>query len=217
VPGADSAPVMTARRQRSARRQRILMLLENNPYPHDSRVRKEAASLTEAGFGVTIIAPAGEDQPARDVVDGVTVYRYPRPPGGEELIGYLWEYGYSMVAMFVLSLAALVREGFGVVHAHNPPDTLVLIGLFYKLLGKRFVFDHHDLSPELYAARFDRQDDGAEGGGGMVGVLTFFERLSCRAADLIIATNGSYRELEMARSGVPAERTQSPVYGTPSG
>jgi glycosyltransferase involved in cell wall biosynthesis len=187
----------------NARRQRILMLLENNHFPQDSRVKKEADSLTEAGFRVTVIAPQGKRQAAREEVDGVLVYRYPSPHGGEGLFGYLWEYGYSMAAMFVLSLVVFVRHGFAVIHAHNPPDTLVFIGLFYKLLGKRFVFDHHDLSPELYIARFDR--DGEEG-RTLCRALTLFEKLSCRAADLIVATNGSYKQIEMERAGAPAER-----------
>jgi glycosyltransferase involved in cell wall biosynthesis len=179
---------------------RILMLLENNPYPQDSRVRKEANSLTEAGYSVTVICPRKAGQPRREVIDGVTVSRFPPPTGGAGFIGYLWEYGYSMLAMLVLSWGVLLRGGFDAVHAHNPPDTLVVIGLFYKLLGKKFIFDHHDLSPELYAARFGGEE------GSTVKVLRFFEKLSCKTADLVVATNDSYKEIEAERDGVPAER-----------
>jgi hypothetical protein len=84
----------------------------------------------------------------------VQVYRFQAPPGGKGLLGYLWEYGYAMAMTFILTLLVFIREGFDVIHAHNPPDTFVFIAAAYKLLGKRFVFDHHDLSPELFYARF---------------------------------------------------------------
>ena len=127
----------------------ILMLLENNPFPRDARVRQEAKALIGAGYQVTVICPMGKKQPWQEVVDGVRVYRYPAPPPGDGMLGYIWEYGYSLLASFVLSLLVFVRHGFDVIHAHNPPDILVLIGIFYKLFGKRFVFDHHDLAPEM--------------------------------------------------------------------
>ena len=88
------------------------------------------------------------------MLNTVHVYRFPPPPAVGGVLGYLWEYGYSMAATFILSLVVFVRHGFDVVHAHNPPDTFVFIAAFYKLFGVRFVFDHHDLSPEMYSARF---------------------------------------------------------------
>jgi glycosyltransferase involved in cell wall biosynthesis len=118
------------------------------------------------------------------------------------LLGYIVEYGYAMVVMFALSFVVLVREGFEVVHAHCPPDGFALIAAFYKLLGKRFVFDHHDLSPEMYYyARF--------GNGGrpiVYDALIALEKLSCLLADRVIATNESYKAVEMERGGVPEER-----------
>ncbi len=177
------------------------MLLENNPYPQDSRVRREAQALTQAGHRVSVIAQRGRNQPWQEVVDGVRVYRFPAPPDGNGFLGYLLEYGQALLSMLVLSLWALVREGFDVIHAHNPPDVMVLIAALYKPLGKRFVFDHHDLSPEMYYARFQ-----GEGNRLVYQALAFFEKLSCRLADRIIATNQSYKAMEMARSGVPEER-----------
>ncbi len=185
----------------SAGKLRILMLLENNPYPQDSRVRREAQALTQAGHRVSVIAQRGRNQPWQEVVDGVRVYRFPAPPDGNGFLGYLLEYGQALLSMLVLSLWALVREGFDVIHAHNPPDVMVLIAALYKPLGKRFVFDHHDLSPEMYYARFQ-----GEGNRLVFQALAFFEKLSCRLADRIIATNRSYKAMEMARSGVPEER-----------
>jgi glycosyltransferase involved in cell wall biosynthesis len=134
-------------------------------------------------------------------VNGVHLYRYAQPQAANGFLGYLWEYGYAMAATFVLSLLVFFREGFDVVHAHNPPDTFVFIAAFYKLFGKRFVFDHHDLSPEMYQARFPR------GGSWLVyNVLVLLEKLTCRLADRVIATNESYKKIEMARDHVPETR-----------
>jgi glycosyltransferase involved in cell wall biosynthesis len=180
---------------------RVLMLLENNPYPQDGRVRREAATLASAGYQVSIISPKRTGQPWRETVNDVSTYRFPAPPEANGFLGYLREYGYAMAATFILSWLVFFREGFDIIHAHNPPDTFVFIAAFYKLLGKRFVFDHHDLSPEMYYARF--------GGGGnrlVHQVLVWLEKLSCKLADHVIATNQSYRMIEMKRGGVPEER-----------
>jgi glycosyltransferase involved in cell wall biosynthesis len=180
---------------------RVLMLLENSIYPADPRVFAEATALTEAGYQVTVIAPAVSGQPLYEVLNAVRVCRFPLRPSGNGLLGYLWEYGYSMAATFVISLVVFARYGFDVVHANNPPDTFVLIAAFYKLFGVRFIFDHHDLSPEMYYARF-----GGRGSRFIYHVLVFLERLSCRLADHVIATNESYKTIEMQRGGVPERR-----------
>lgn len=180
---------------------RILMLLENNPYPQDTRVRRESRSLMAAGYHVSVICPKAPGQPRRNILDGVRVYRFPAPLPANGFLGYLWEYGYSMVATFVLSLLVFLREGFDVVHAHCPPDTFVFIATFYKLLGKRFVYDHHDLAPEMYYARF-----GGSGNKLVYHTLVLLEKLSCRFADHVIATNQSYKAVQMQRGRVPEER-----------
>ncbi len=180
---------------------RILMLLENLPYPMDVRVRKEANALHAAGYRVTVICPARNGQPFRETVNGVRVFRYPPPPTAKGFLGYVWEYGYSMLASFFLSLVVFFGEGFDVLHAHNPPDTFVFIAIVYKLFGKHFVFDHHDLSPEMYQARFP-------GGGNQAvyRVLVWLEKLSCRFADHVIVTNGSYKTIARERCHVPESR-----------
>lgn len=180
---------------------RVLMLLENSTIPNDSRVFAEATELTRAGYQVTVISPAASGQPLSEVLDGVRTYRFPLRPSGNGLLGYLWEYGYAMAATFVISLVLFARDGFDVVHANNPPDTFVFIAAFYKLFGVRFVFDHHDLSPEMYYARF-----GGRGRPLIYRVLVLLERLSCRLADHVIATNESYKAIEMQRSHVPEQR-----------
>jgi glycosyltransferase involved in cell wall biosynthesis len=174
------------------------MLLENRPYPQDLRVRREANALRAAGYQVTVICPADDGQPFRETVDGVSAYRYPAPPDANGLFAYLWEYGYSMFFSFLLSVRVFFAEGFDVVHAHNPPDTFVFIAVFYKLFGKRFIYDHHDLSPEMYHARF-------AGGGNLLvyRALVWLEKLSCYFADHVIVTNESYKKIARERGRVP--------------
>jgi glycosyltransferase involved in cell wall biosynthesis len=180
---------------------RVLMLLENQPYPQDHRVRREAVALARAGYRVSVICPATRAQVFHEVVDDVRVYRFRSPAPANGFLGYLREFGYCTAMSFFLSLWIFWKEGFDVTHAHNPPDTFVFIGAFYKLFGKRFVFDHHDLSPEMYRARFPN------GGGKIVyKALVLLERLTCRCADHIIATNESYKKTEIERHNVPAER-----------
>ncbi len=179
---------------------RILMLLENSTFPQDTRVRHETNSLTEAGYNVTVICPKKNGQAWRAQVGHVNVYRYPAPPEADGFIGYIAEYGYSIIAAFILSLVVLIDKGFDIIHAHNPPDLYVLIAGFYKLFGKKFVFDQHDLSPEMYFARF-------HGKGNIIvyKALLFFERLSYRLADHVIATNGSYKAIQMQRGKIQEE------------
>ena len=184
---------------------RVLMLLENNAFPQDRRVAAEASALTQAGYRVTVIAPALPGQPWHEVENGVTTYRYAVPTAVNGILGFVWEYCCALTASFALSLWVFFRTGFDVVHAHNPPDLFVFIAAFYKLLGTRFVFDHHDLSPEMFSARF--------GGGshtaihkGIHRILVLLERLSCRLADQVIATNESYAVVEAERGRVPRDR-----------
>src|SRR5688500_7471011 len=186
---------------KAVRRPRVLMLLENNPYPRDYRVRREASALTGGGYHVTVIAPAARGQRWHEVVDGVTVYRFPAPPAANGFAAYLLEYGYAMVATFALSLLVFCRQGFDVVHAHNPPDIFVFIAAFYKAFGCRFVFDHHDLSPEMYYARFPGRANRL-----VYHTLVWLEQISCRMADHVVATNESYMAIEKQRGRVPAHK-----------
>jgi glycosyltransferase involved in cell wall biosynthesis len=180
---------------------RVVMLLGNNPYPHDPRVRHEAVALASAGHEVTVICPRLSTQMRSDTIDGVRVLRYRAPARAPGAAGYVAEYAYATLASLGLSLRVLRRHGFDVVHAHNPPDTFALLGAFYKLLGKRFVFDHHDLAPEMFDARF-----GGRGSRAVRSVLVVLEKLSCRLADHVIAANRSYRAVEIERGKVAPER-----------
>jgi glycosyltransferase involved in cell wall biosynthesis len=180
----------------------VVMLLANNPYPEDERVRREALTLVEHGYTVSVICPRAHGQPEAETVRGVHVYRYEQRIRPRGTVGYVLEYIHAPLVALRVSVRVLRRHGFDVVHAHNPPDTLVLVGAIYKfLLGKRFVFDHHDIAPEMYAARF-----GPRARRIVFESLVLMERISCRLADRVITTNESYREIESQRGGVPIEK-----------
>lgn len=173
---------------------RILLLVENNAYPFDVRVRREAQALRDARYQVTVIAPRAPGQPWSERLDGIDVYRFPPPPGGEGVLSYAFEFGYATFAMLLVSIWVALRKGFDVVHAANPPDTLFVIGAFFKLFGKKFVFDHHDLSPETYLSRFKEPNPNL-----VYKVLRFMERCTYAIADIVIATNESYRLVAQTR------------------
>lgn len=177
---------------------RVLMLVENNPYPFDRRVRSEADSLASAGYLVTVVCPRESGQLHYEVIDSVRVYRFVAPVEGHGIVGYMREYLYATLLLLVYYVYLLMRHGFDVVHIYNPPDTVCIIGLLTKLLGKKFVYDHRDPSPDLYASKFDRDS------GLIYATLIWLERLCCRYADLIIAPNEYCRDLEIARHHVDA-------------
>ena len=179
---------------------RVLMLLENNSYFEDSRVRNEAEALAGAGHRVTVLCPADSEHARVWRHGGITVHGIPLITWIAERFGHVGEYGAFLVAAALYVLWASLRGGFDVIHAHNPPDVSFLIALPWKLFGKRFVFDHHDLSPEIFAIRF-------AGKWPLVfRILAASERLSCQTADLIISTNESIRRVEIERAGADAEK-----------
>jgi glycosyltransferase involved in cell wall biosynthesis len=182
---------------------RVLHLSENLPLPFDRRVWMELSALCAGGYQVSAICPMGEDSTAPyEVIDGIHVWRYPAPPRASGFLSYAWEFLYCWLQSARLSLAVLRRRGFDVIHAANPPDTFWALALPYKLAGKRFVFDHHDLCPELYIARF------GEGRRGSLAhhALGWLERMQFRLADLVISTNDSYRQVAIDRGRVDPAR-----------
>ena len=182
---------------RSMRRRRILIIVENLPVPFDRRVWAEAQSLCRAGYEVTVICPRGPFAEAPfESIDGIEVYRHPLPIEARGKFGYLAEYGSALWWEFAYSLKVFWRRGFDVIHACNPPDLIFLVGAFYKyLFGKKFVFDHHDLNPELFEAKFGHR-------GLLWKTLVFLERMTFSVADISIATNRSYAEIAIRRGGM---------------
>ena len=176
---------------------KILILVENLPSPFDRRVWQESLALRDAGYAVSIICPTGKGyEKTYEVIDGIHIWRYRLPAEGSGALGYFAEYSAALAFTFYLSWKVLFKRGFDVVHACNPPDLLFLIGGFYKLFGKKFLFDHHDASPELYEAKFGRRDI-------LWKAMCWFERLTFRTADVSIATNESYRRIAIERGGMP--------------
>ena len=172
---------------------RVLIVVENLPCPFDRRVMQEARTLTAAGYGVSIICPKAPGfEKSFERVDGIDIHRHWLPREADGAFGYALEYSVALVMEFWLSLKVLFGRGFDVLHACNPPDTIFLIGGFYKLFGKKFVFDHHDINPELYEAKFGKRGWGRR-------LLVALERMSFRTANLVISTNESYRSIATGR------------------
>jgi glycosyltransferase involved in cell wall biosynthesis len=181
----------------------VLMLLENNPLQEDARLIQEASGLIKAGYRITVIGPAQSKAKPHEVVEGIRSVEFAPPRDGHGALSYLWEYGYSTFLISVLSLWVWMRDDFHILHLHNPPDTFFWLAKFYKILGKRVVFDHHDLAPEMYSARLKK---GQGGSPWIVSALTLCQNLTCRVADLILATNESYKTIDIDRGKVPADR-----------
>lgn len=176
---------------------RVLIVVQNLPVEVDRRVWLECQALVAAGFGVTVICPRGEFPQRKRTVDGVIIRTYRPPPETHGVASFLYEFAYCWVRTFLLAVIASAREGFDVIQACNPPDTYFALAAIFKLGGKRFVFDQHDLCPEVYESRFGRR-------GGFHKALLRLERATYRVADRVLSTNESYREIAMTRGRVPA-------------
>ena len=177
---------------------KILMVVENNSVPADGRVWAEATALRDEGFVVSVICPKTPSDPETFIcLEQISIYRYRLPAATDRAISYLLEYSLALIMTFWLSLLIVFRRGFDVIHAANPPDLFFFIGLFYRPFGKKFVFDQHDLAPDLFKVKSH----------GRVGVLyklqLFFERCSYRVAHCVIVTNGSQGRLAVERGGCP--------------
>jgi len=178
---------------------RVLIIVENLPVPFDRRVWNEATTLKRAGYEVTVICPAMRPHLERfEVLEGVRIYRHwlPQASGAK---AYVIEYSVALLMEFWLALRIFIRHGFDAIHACNPPDMIFLVALPFKLFGVRFLFDHHDLNPELYFAKFGRE-------GRRHKMLSFLERWTFRAADVAIATNESYRQIAIERGGMAPDK-----------
>ena len=180
---------------------RVLMLVENLPSPFDRRVWQEATTLHANGYQVVIICPTGKGYEARyEAIEGIHIYRYHLPLEAEGAKGYLLEYSLALFHSMRLAWKVHFKHGFDVIHACNPPDLLFLIGGFFKvLMRKRFLFDHHDINPELYEAKFGRRDFFYK-------LMVWFERLTFYTADVSIATNESYKKIGIERGGMDPKR-----------
>ena len=196
--------------------QKILIIVENLPVPFDMRVWKEATSLHAAGYSVTVLSPRGKGYERRyEVLDGIHVYRHPLPKEGNSPLGYVREYAAALFWEFFYTWWIYLRVGFDVIQGCNPPDDIFLIALPFKLLGVKYIFDHHDANPELYLSKYGRR-------GVFYHIQVLLEKLTYRVCDVVMATNCSYRDLAVSRGGLnpqdvfvvrngPDQRTFRPV------
>jgi len=186
--------------RRAGRVRRILIIVENLPVPFDRRVWQEATTLRHAGYLVSVICPKSKDfRLAYEELDGVHIHRYGIPFEADQPLGYVLEYGIALFWQFTLSVRIALGRGFDVIHACNPPDNIFIVGSFFKLFRKKFVFDHHDLCPELFDAKFSNKP--------LLQKLTrMLERMTFAVADMSIATNDSYKRIAIERGKMPPEK-----------
>jgi glycosyltransferase involved in cell wall biosynthesis len=177
---------------------RVLFLIENVPYSLDTRVRRQAHALRAAGGSVTVICPGPAGSGGR-LRDGVRVYHYPKPSFGGGFAAHIAEYAASLICHSLLTAWVAIRHGFDVIHVANPPDLLWLVAAPYRLFGKRFIFDHHDLVPELFSVRFGARLPRLQS------VMLALERCSVALADHVISTNETFRRLAIERGGKPSD------------
>lgn len=177
-----------------------MIIVENLPVPFDRRVWKECLALKEKGYGVSVIAPRDSmsTEPSREELDGISIYRFSPYHSTGGFLSYLFEYAVAIAKSFWLTGVVLRREGFRIVHICNPPDLLIMAVLPYKLLGKKIIFDQHDLCPEIYQT----QKGLREGQRNLVhSVLSFFEWLTYRLSDAVLVVNDSCKRVACTRGG----------------
>jgi glycosyltransferase involved in cell wall biosynthesis len=184
---------------RDIMKRKVLIIVQNYSVPPDPRVLHEAHSLRANGYDVTVLSPRSKEWPlGYEVVDGIRIYRHPTPREGSTAIGYVWEYGWSLFWEFVYTGWIYLRHGFDVIEGCNPPDDIVFVALPFKVFGVKYIFDHHDTCPELYAAKGGKE-------GTLYRILVWLEHITYRFSDVVMVTNGSYKELALKRGGHSAD------------
>lgn len=178
----------------------VLIIVQNLPLPGDRRVWLECRTLLGAGYRVAAITPKAPGDPRYAELDGVHLFKYRAAPSAHHIVGFLFEFVYCWLATLALTVRVHVRLGRpDVIQACNPPDTFWALALLFKPLGARFVYDQHDLCPEVYEARFSRR-------GLLYWATRVLESATYRTADHVIATNESYKRVAQARGGVRSQQ-----------
>jgi glycosyltransferase involved in cell wall biosynthesis len=182
----------------SAKR-RVLIIVENQAVPLDPRVWREARSLSDHGYEVTVLCPRRKGcSRGYEVIDRVRIYRHPMPVEGTTPFGYLFEYACAFALEFLYASWIYLRRGFDVIQGCNPPDNIFLVALPFKILGIKYIFDHHDANPELYVSKYGRK-------GGLYKILLTLEKFCYRHSDVVMATNESYRDMAISRGRIRPE------------
>lgn len=191
---------MLGRRRAPGSAKRVLIIVQNESVPWDRRVWLEACALRDAGYLVTVVCPKGRGDPSFHELDGIRLWKYAPPPPTESHLSFAWEFAYCWARTAALVVRRAVNGGFDVIQACNPPDTYWALAAPFKLFGKQFVFDQHDLCPEVYASRFESPSPVLRR------ILLLLERATYAVADRVITTNESYRDTAIARGGVRPDR-----------
>jgi glycosyltransferase involved in cell wall biosynthesis len=178
-----------------AKTYKVLMLIENCSMPFDNRVWAEATTLRDHSFQVSVIGPKGSemDRESYSCIEDIHIYRYTLPTIANKYAAHILEYTVAIFMTFLLSFKVLFRHGFDVIHTANPPDIFFLIGLFYRVFGKKFVFDQHDLSPEVFQVKFNGNIKLLHR------LLLFIEWCSYQVAEVVITTNTSQKRFAIER------------------
>ena len=180
----------------------ILIIVENLPVPFDRRVWQEANTLKDNGAKVSIICPKMKGyMESYEVLNGIEIYRHSHPFEATGIFGYLLEYSNALFWEFFLSWKIFFKKRFHVIHGCNPPDLIFLVALWFKVFGVIYVFDHHDINPELYFAKYGRKDIFHK-------MMIIFERLTFALANFSIATNESYKDIAIKRGKMPESKIQ---------
>ena len=183
-----------------AKPRRVLIVVENLPVPLDRRVWLEATALTEAGYSVSVLCPKGRGWVLdHEVIDGIHIYRYPEPPEAHSgALAYAREYLLSLYHWLRLAPKIRRERGFDIIQGCNPPDLIFLLALLWRPFGVRYLFDHHDVCPELFEAKFAKR-------GLLYKIMLIWERMTFATASVSIATNESFRAIAIARGRMAPE------------
>ena len=180
----------------------ILIIVENLPVPFDRRVWQEATTLKEHGAEVSIICPQMKGYlTPYELIDGIKIYRHPLPFEARGALGYLFEYGTAIYWEIKLARKIYKKNPFQVIHGCNPPDLIFLTAKLFKLKGVKYIFDHHDINPELYIAKFGKKDFFYK-------LMIFLEKQTFKNAVASIATNESYKEIAISRGKMNPSKVQ---------
>lgn len=173
---------------------RVLIVVQNLPVPLDRRVWLEATTLQSQGYHVSVICPTGRGWIKHyEDIEGIHIYRYPEPVEAHSgAVAYAKEYWHSLIHWFRLARKVRREQGFDVIQGCNPPDLIFILALWYRLRGVRYLFDHHDVCPELFEAKFGKK-------GLLYKVMLAWERLTFASATVSIATNESFRAIALRR------------------
>ena len=190
---------MNAAESRPLAGRKILIVVENLPLPFDRRVWQEAKTLHAAGAVVSIICPTGKGFTKRyEAIEGIHIHRHPLPLDASGALGYLLEYGAALFWETLLAWKIFLTRGFDVIQGCNPPDLVFAVALPFRLFGVRYIFDHHDINPELYEAKFGKR-------GAFWRLMRLLERITFKVATVSIATNESYKAIAVERGGMRPE------------